>query len=685
MMLRVIKWEYRKLFVKNGGMLWILFFILTLIAGNSLQATSTESPYVQKLLSQYYEEYGGKLTEETVAAIEQKRNAIDEAVLLQNRAYSEFENQIISQAQLEQTLNEVMPLLREQRAFNKFYARYSYCTKDPERRFLIDPQGWSSLLQLDSPDFALLFFVILLAALIYKTDCPKSITQMLKPTCYGCVFLLYAKWVVAIGVALILGIMTQVIDILFRISSISWQNGAVPLQSLSAYSASPYNITIWQGYLYASLIRIFGLMYCSFLTICLVEICRNTVLGSFCTLAVVLLPYFAANQDSIYLKWPVPAGFVQALYYFVGGNSDSPKTLNAMLKAACLSVGIIIFLCVIAKQRYCDFKRKSRTRLVLGAFLVVVCLPGCSQINMIGSMNYSSSYSPDVIEADDYYVYRDEEMIVVEKLTAKQYSLLNDPLESESFKQTFSNAKTVGNVIYFMCINENQNKTIQSINLDTGERNTLFTDNLFREDIKLFDVTIWQRPVITNDQIVNRLVDFFVLKNQLILIRGETISALQNGKEKLLYEGYFRNVSSNGETIFFTNEEAILCSISISPYAIKQFSNIYPSKMIAIDSRIFYLNPSDENALYSFDINTEEQTLVQKGNWRSLSTDGARFVLRDLNNKWYILDLKESSLTEIIIPYSCSDIVLLKGVEKIIIVSYDDSQEITYKAYDYCR
>lgn len=133
------------------------------------------------------------------------------------------------------------------------------------------------------------------------------------------------------------------------------ERGRAPLQSLPAYAASPYSLTLAQGFLLGSLLRLFGLLFAGLLAACAMELLGNSFRGGLAAFALTVIPYFAGYTDSLYLQWPCPAGFVQAFPYFAGfsvGGQQRPAGLHLLLTVLALSLLVLALLGLAARFRY---------------------------------------------------------------------------------------------------------------------------------------------------------------------------------------------------------------------------------------------------------------------------------------------------------------------------------------------
>lgn len=679
-MLQLQRWEWYKLLVKSKGIIVLVVYITIHCVSMALPTYETASLMLEQSLRTYYQEYGGEVNDDTVQAIELKYRAISDAVSKKKEALADYRAQKISDEELNQTLKDTECLAREKRAFDKFYAHYQYCAEDPINRHLIETESWSKLLSLRTPDFMLIIFTILLTSLIWIEDSKQDINPIIRPTYFGGITLLISKWIVAVGISFIIAFCSQMIDVVFLLDDTSLQDGNSPLRSISYFASSPYRLTIWQAFLLGCISRFFGIIYCGLITVFCAGLLKNVVLGAFCSLASVMLPYVAGGSDFSYLKFPIPTGFVQAYLYQLGRGSS--MNLNTLIKSACISGVIILTFCVISILQYGKVKiRISRKVVAICCSLIVLLnITGCSSQQSTTPISYASGYSQQVIEATDYFIYQSEGIyMVVEKKTNVSYELLNDPLEPDDIKTSLSLVKAVDNVVYFMLDTSEHKRSIQSIDLDTGERRIVYIDDYYGQSIKAFDVIIWEGPAQSYEASLNKLLDFFVFQDGIILLRGESITYLHNEHETVLYEGYYSEVTSNGKRLFFTNGNGILCEMDRNTSQITQFSNLYPIEPKVMGDKVFYLDPSQGNALCSIDLVSGECVIELSGNWKTYDIENDGIAAVNKEGEVFYLSMENGELSEVETDKIPQEIVLQKDCSAIIAVFYESTTQASHE------
>lgn len=624
-MIQLIRWQHKKLFIKNGGLFVVLLYVGLIIFIGMLPTDSFESPSIRIAMSEYYQTYGGKLTEHTAEAIENHHQEILNAESLWDSAVQKYYDQKITADEFRQIQRTVQDLRNEKRAFEKFYANYQYSAQQPDNRYLVDTQGWSKTMEISNPDFLMVLFSIFLVSLIDKADAGKNITLLIKSTRYGNGMHLLSKWVMAFICAAIVLFTTIIVRLLLISYKYDLTNYNVPLQSMSYFSYSPYDLSILQGFLLASMFQLVGLTCCNVLTVCLTGAYSNVVLGSFSGLATTLLPYFVFYEDAKYLELPFPTGLIQGVSYLHGVEIGRMRSLNTAV-AVFLSMLIgLIFLGLYLSL----WKGKLKQKMTIALFApLIVSLCGCSP-NVPISMACSTHDPLYLIETDDYYVYKQNEMMVQEKTSGRKHPLLDNPLESAEQKMNISHIKAHHNTIFFMYLNSDNLPVIQSFNLDTGERETIFEEIAYGKEVMVFDVPVWQRPGLTFDQISNLVENFIFVNHELILLRSESITVVRNGIEEILYEGRYWSVSSNGANIFFVDSERILCRLDPTTGTVSRFPNCMPTLPKAYGDSVLYLDAQTENALMAMDTTTSECKMRFAGKWNDFQCSGNYIVLED--------------------------------------------------------
>lgn len=315
-----------------------------------------------------------------------------------------------------------------------------------------------------------------------------------------------------------------------------------------------------------------------------------------------------------------------------------------------------------------------KEKYVLLSLLFIFLFSSCDNLTY-QTAEYNSQYNSYLIETNNYYILKKDEYYIYNKTTSEEYPLLDNPLDDN---KEISKIKSIDNTIYYMYKNKNSQHIIESLNLDTGDRKNLYVDSTYGKNISLFDIEIDRQSALQYNNIGYELIDFMILKGDLILVRRDMISRIQNNKEILIYEGHYEKMTNDSEYLYFTNEKYNLCSLNIETKEKKEYSTIKPSQFFLYDNLIYYI--SQANYSFSiFDIKSNKILYESDGNWNSIFFTKGKCILKNKDNNLFYLT-KNLSFKKLEIDYSYDDLLITKNGNKLIAFNYDrmDFQQLNF-------
>lgn len=327
-----------------------------------------------------------------------------------------------------------------------------------------------------------------------------------------------------------------------------------------------------------------------------------------------------------------------------------------------------------SRKRYFEEKEQTKVKYIISLVTIwgMLLLSGCSASLPNLSMTYHGNGCPFVVDAQDYCLIREnDQMMVMERDTDKQYPLLNNPLEPEDASQMVTGVKAYGNNIYFLGYTSDLEPVIRVINLDTGESRELYLEQTKGRKIELFGVTLWEETVGRYDTFYNQLLDFFILNGQIILIRTESFTLYDGKRETPLYEGYFKDVACDGNSIFFTDEEGVLCQLEFPGRNMERFMDIRPSHTIAMDNHVYFLDPQRNNQLMVYDVDAHKASVVMEGEWSSFAVTD-HYIWAESQGELYMSDLTGSQCQKLSLP-PFDDYAVVNSEQEIAVIQYDPS------------
>ena len=359
----VIKWElYKILFAKHGAIFIVVYFIIQITFGiyNNNKVENKDSPITENYIKLYYEQYGGKLDTTKCDSIELKKTNIDSAVEAQRKALADYENGAITESDLDGIIAATASIVKEKRAFDKFYKSYLYCKEDINNRYLINTSSWIILLDIKSPDLLISFLITIMVSLSYIDDIKRKPLEIIKCTQTGYSKLIFCKLITFGSIAIIVGVFDQIANLIVSLNIYPLVDFNAPLQSLYIYANSKYNISLLETFILGSFIKTWGLVYLCIIINTMILIFNNVMFGVFNVMAINIIPYFLLNKDNVYLTLPLPLALVQKNIFFICNNKTNKWifTSNGLFIIILVTFSLSILLISIAFNFY--KKRNNR-------------------------------------------------------------------------------------------------------------------------------------------------------------------------------------------------------------------------------------------------------------------------------------------------------------------------------------
>lgn len=452
----MIKSELKKLLIKQKGLLIIIAFII--LKAVILFLSPYDSDYHidrnHEAYRFYIEQYKGKLSAEKEKAIKDEYYAVNHASEKLNELSWEWKEGTISRTEYETLTKEYFQKQKNEEVFSIIFNQYFYAKQDPERRYILDERGWRTLLCHSRADIPLLLCLIALLTPLFCQEYESDMYALLLTSPNGKLKTCISKLAVAIFLASSITVLFSFMEYAFINQKVGLSDGEFPLQSLSFFQNSPYNITLYQAFLLVMFFRVSGSVMLSGI-ICLSGILsKKSVMTLFAGSVLSFLPYvFFQNKPLLYYL-PLPSGLLSGVGYLWGTLYTTSydeqgiireiqfygiekNTLILLFIGFIIETLLIFYLCIIKfiGHRPGTVKKKNYQVIycLIALFLSIIPLAGChtsSETENLLTVNAKQSLREG--ETSKYKIrldIKENNIFATDKETGEEIELLRTPFD----------------------------------------------------------------------------------------------------------------------------------------------------------------------------------------------------------------------------------------------------------------
>ena len=663
-------YEVKKIMLHQRG----LFYTALVLLFGTVWLALSDSP-INNAMEQYKNEYewylekvNGYCTDESSLYLEQEAGRIAEAKEKQSTLLENYYDGKISESEYKKESQEIEKVLEHQNGFEVIYQQYLYICENAENRCFLQTNGWMGLLGKDTLNFILFLGILLLVTPVFCSEYSCQMDTLILTSREGRKSSLY-KLLIMIVVVLFLSLSISLIEYGFYRFKYGLPDGDYPIQSIRYFADSSKSISLLEGYVYIGLLQMFGGVFLTILLMFISVLAKRYAITLLIGAVSVIIPYIGLSKTCIY-RLPLPLPFLLGTDFFAGNIvlSDAlmgdDKIIFAEVDTATLLtlLFVSILLCTLAAVWIlrCNSNRwliKSRQKKRAAAFTVMLSLAlvvtGCSGRGKIKSAVYNSSANYDCM---GYEIIRDAgtfDYYLKNTSTGETYPLARSPMFG-----VFSDEEEI--CAFYVCPpylyyttsvmesyvnrvgNYNSNITKVSVielNLDTFEEKTIFEQitnsgrSLFGIDYEMGDK--WK--------FLDFHYAFFLNSESIFFVDNDGITQVNrfNGKIVKLDIPTNGNISFDGESIFYKNEQEVLTRYYVSDNETYTYENIVAYDFCMDEQSIYYVSRTDGGCLYSCGKDGNNKELI--------SNIPAMAVTCDTSN---IYVLAKESGEEIVLPKS---------------------------------
>lgn len=535
----MIKFEFKKLLLKQYGLILIIILVIAKIFSSSELFDSdygSLTPQQREVYIAYINELGGVLTDEKESVIIETYTSLLEA----EGKLSEIERkrnngEFTDMEEYFKALSQVPEIIYHKAAIEKLYSGYKSVAEDRENRIL---------LAFDAPAMSvgqeylfLIFICYISAASIYYERRINNLQKTSVNGKKGCC----AKLLALLSVIGLVWVIFALIEFFALASVVSAENLNTSLASLESFKETPYSdMTIIGGFCSIQAVKLTGYLFTAAAALILIRFSGNLILSVFspAALNIVWIYLFGNNTLAFYQPFSLMRGaaYFTGTHYIDLGTSRYPEygeiPLSVLLALIAVSAAVIVFAGITVVglgKNHLGRKALKRSAAAMITMLVML-LGGCSETSSdqadhsFGGAGYiaqnnSGYYALRYVTNSEHQVLSSKISVLNDNLDVKKDSILRNIFETEIVVDgIFVN----GDYLYYSAVFGDGSR-INRINLeDFSEKTVYFGDYaIFRGQTKYFDmITVWADGLDMDDVTVK---DFFADNGKIVIL-------MKNGK-----------------------------------------------------------------------------------------------------------------------------------------------------------
>ena len=632
-------YEVKKIMLCQRG----LFYIALVLLFGTVWLVLSDNP-VDIAMEQYKNEYewylekvNGYCTEESSLYLEQEAERIAEAKERQNSLLENYYDGKISEREYKKESRETQKVLERQNGFEVIYQQYLYICENAGNRCFLQTNGWMGLLGKGTLNFILFLGILLIVTPVFCSEYSCQMDNLILTAREGRKSALY-KLLITTTVVLFLSLCISFIEYGFYKFKYGLPDGDYPIQSIRYFADSSKGMSLLEGYVSIGLLRMFGGVFLTIFLLFISVLAKRYALTLLTGAVSVMIPYIGLAKTSIY-RLPLPLPFLLGTDFFAGDivMSDALTGDEKIIFAEVDMVTLLtllfvsVLLCTLAVV-WILWRNSNRWLMKAGqkkrgaAFAVLVGLAlavtGCSGREKTGSVVYNSSADYDCM---GYEIIRDAgdfEYSLKNTSTGETYPLARSPVfgvfsDEEEIRAFYvcppylyyttsvmeSYVNRVGNY------NSNITKvSVVELNLNTFEEKTIFEQ-----------MTNSGRSLMGIDYEAGdkwKFLDFhhafFLNDDNLFFIGNDGITKVNRYTRKTVKLDIPANgnISFDGESIFYKNEQGVLTRYDVSSNETYTYEAIVAYDFCMDEQSIYYVSRTDSGGLYSCDKDGNNKELI---------------------------------------------------------------------------
>lgn len=650
-------YEIKKIMLHQKGLCYI---VLVLLLG-TIWLVASDNPY-NSAMEQYKSEYewylekvNGYCTDESSLYLEQEAERIAEAKGKKSYLLESYYDGKISESEYKKESQEIGKVLEHQNGFEVVYQQYLYTCENEKNRYFLQTNGWTGLLGGGTLNFVLFLGILLIVTPVFCSEYSCQMDALILTSKEGRKSSLHKLLIVISGV-LLMCVSISLIEYGFYSLKYGLPNGNYPIQSLSYFAGSNKSITLFEGYVYIGLLRLFGSVFLAMLLMFISVLAKKYAVTLLAGAVSVIIPYVGLSKTIIY-RLPLPLPFLLGTDFFAGDivSNDAftgdEKIVFAEIHTITLLIlfSVSVFLCILAaawilrsnSNKWQMKTRKMRNVQALAIILsFVLTMTGCSDNRKSQNFIYNSSAEYDCMgyeitqdaETFDYYLKNASTGEMLHLVRSPMFGAFSDEEKVCAFcvcppylyyttSVTESYVNRIGN--YNSSITK---VSVVELNLDTFEEKIVFEQitnsgrSLFGIDYETGDK--WKFLEFHHDFFINNDSIFFIGNDGITEVNRFTKGIT---KFDIPTSG---NISFDGENIFYKNEQSVLTRYHVLSGETFTYEKVVAYDFCMDEQSIYYISRTDGNRVYSCNKDGNNKRLISDTPAMSVTCDaGSIYIL----------------------------------------------------------
>jgi len=652
----LFRFEWDKMMFRQRGMLiLILYFVLKLTF-----LVVMDAPYHEERITfggqygKYLEQVRGKYTKEKGDFLEKEAEKIEKAAERLASIRQDYYGGKISEEEYGREKQELSEILKNKDGFEALYQQYLYVCEGKKNHYFLYDNGWSGLLSDNHPDFLLILALVLLVTPVLCREYETQMDVLMMTSRQGRESR-RGKILLSLGVSLVMGFGSSIIELLFYLFKYGLPDSSFPLQSIEYFGNSTTRLSLWQAWLAGTGMRMVGCVLLAVSILFFASLMKKVALTVLALIASAVLPYLGLDSSTL-IRLPLPVSYLMGADFWRGSQYQTDEvtgkdmlvygevTGREMMVLLIMTVVILIifFVVVVIRNRNqydgigkMIFPKKAEVYLALILASSSLLLSGCSGegYEKATGTGQGKEICYNTKTAGEYQdgsmcvsINIEDDMPVLSEMDGTEEGLVRNPLLAMG-KGAAGNAEIKGifgdsDAIYYM--KEEIERSVDRVgvyNSDVDTVSVVRLDKESRQEKIIFekDVSLGNN-VLSIDYAINNKWQFlgvcskFFLNDSFFffLDSDNRVRQVNRKTEEITIPDiqWNDNIAFDGEKIYFQDDAGVLCSYCVSDGRVERHENVIMSSFYLQGKHIYYVNCLAQDKVYCYDLQRGEEKKV---------------------------------------------------------------------------